>query len=110
MTSKSSITTRGKRVRMGLSPVHPGTFLAEALSELGRSQAELARAIGVSPMRISHVVNGSRPITAELALLLGRAFGQSPQYWLNLQALHDLALAEKSMAGRLSSVRKFVVA
>jgi len=110
MKLKSSIATRSKRVRMGLPPVHPGAFLAEVLSELGRSQAELARAIGVSPMRISHVVKGSRPVTAELALLFGRAFGQSPQYWLNLQALHDLALAEKSMAGRLASVRKIVVA
>jgi len=97
-------------VRMGLPPVHPGAFLAEALSDLDRSQAESARAIGVSPMRISHVVNGSRPVTAELSLLLGRAFGQSPQYWLNLQALHDLALAEKSMSGRLGAVKKIVAA
>jgi addiction module HigA family antidote len=44
-------------------------------------------------MRISHVVNGSRPVTAELALRFGKAFGQSPQYWLNLQALFDLEVA-----------------
>ena len=65
----------------GLSPIHPGEFLAEILTDLGISQAQFARAIGVSPMRISHVVNGSRPVTAQLALRFGRAFGQSPQYW-----------------------------
>ena len=50
------------------------------------SQAEFARAIGVSPMRVSHVVKSTRPVTAELALLFGRALDQSPQYWMNLQA------------------------
>ncbi|MCB0232619.1 MAG: helix-turn-helix domain-containing protein, partial [Anaerolineae bacterium] len=47
----------------GLSPIHPGEFLAEILTDWGISQAQFARAIGVSPMRISHVVNGSRPVT-----------------------------------------------
>ncbi|MDC8445814.1 MAG: HigA family addiction module antitoxin [Nitrosomonas sp.] len=47
-------------------------------------------AIGVSPMRISHVIKGTCPVTAELTLLIGRAFGQSPQYWLNLQTAYDL--------------------
>jgi len=66
------------------------------------------RAIGVSPMRISHVVNGSRPVTAELALLLGRAFGQTPQYWLNLQADFDLKLAEWELDERLKAVVELV--
>ena len=87
-------------------PIHPGEFLKEALEELGTSQAEFARAIGVSPMRISHVVNGTRPVTAELALLFGRAFGQSPQYWLNLQAAFDLKSAERHIGGRLRAVRR----
>jgi addiction module HigA family antidote len=56
------------------------------LEELGISQAAFARALGVSPMRISHVIKGTRPVTAEMALLFGRALDQSPQYWLNLQA------------------------
>ena len=84
--------------------VHPGEFLAEALAELGLSQAAFARTIGVSPMRISHVVKGTRPVTAELALLFGRALGQSPQYWLNLQSDHDLKAAEASLGRRLRSV------
>ena len=90
--------------------IHPGEFLAEILIELGLSQAALARAIGVSPMRISHLVKGTRPVTAELALLLGRAFDQSPQYWLNLQARFDLATAEASLGRRLNKVHSLTAA
>ena len=92
-------------LKNGLPAIHPGEFLKETLDELGTSQAEFARAIGVSPMRVSHVVNGTRPVTAELALLFGRAFGQSPQYWLNLQAAFDLKSA-RQIGGRLRSVRR----
>ena len=88
----------------GLPPIHPGEFLREILEELGISQAQFARAIGVSPMRISHVVKGARPVTAELALLFGRALDQSPQYWLNLQATYDLKTAERSIGKQLSAV------
>ena len=52
----------------GLPPIHPGEFLAEILEELEISQAQFARAIDVSPMRVSHIINLSRPVTAELAL------------------------------------------
>jgi len=92
-------------IKIGLPPIHLGEFLKEALEELGTSQAEFARAIGVAPMRISHVVKGTRPVTAELALLFGRAFGQSPQYWLNLQSAYDLKTAEREIRGRLKAVR-----
>jgi addiction module HigA family antidote len=85
-------------IKNGLPPIHPGEFLKEALQELGMSQAEFARVIGVSSMRISHVVNRTRPVTAELALLIGRAFGQSPQYWLNLQSAYDLKLLSRKLA------------
>ena len=91
-------------IETGLPPIHPGEFLLETLQELGISQAQLARTIGVSPMRVSHVVNGARPVTAELALLFGRAFGQSPQYWLNLQAAYDLKIAEKTIGKQLQAV------
>jgi addiction module HigA family antidote len=84
--------------------IHPGEFLNETLGELKISQAEFARAIGVSPMRISHVIKGTRPITAELALLIGRAFGQSPQYWLNLQTAYDLKIAEANLGKLLNEV------
>ena len=105
--------TRRHEVRMikqGLPAIHPGEFLAEILQELGISQARFARVIGVSPMRVSHVVNGTRPVTAELALRFGRALGQSPQYWLNLQASYDLKTAESVMGDRLSDVVELVAA
>ncbi len=89
-----------------LPPVHPGEFLKEILDELGISQAEFARAIGLSAMRISHVVKGKRPVTAEMALLFGKAFGQTPQYWINLQAAYDLKMAEKVVSRRLSEIRE----
>ena len=91
-------------VKNGLPPIHPGEFLCETLEELAISQAQFARAIGVAPMRISHVIKGARPVTAELALLFGRALGHSPQYWLNLQAAHDLKLAGAAMGARLRAV------
>jgi addiction module HigA family antidote len=89
----------------GLVAIHPGEFLAEILNELGVSQGEFARAIGVSAMRVSHVIRGSRPVTAELALLFGRALGQSPEYWLNLQSAYDLALARDAVGPRLKRLR-----
>ena len=90
--------------KKGLPAIHPGEFLSETLSELNISQAEFARVIGVSPMRVSHVIKGTRPVTAELALLFGRAFEQSPQYWLNLQAAYDLKTAEASLGKLLAEV------
>lgn len=88
----------------GLPAIHPGEFLSETLSELNITQAEFARVIGVSPMRISHVIKGTRPVTAELALLFGRAFDQTPQYWLNLQSNYDLKVAENILGKSLASV------
>jgi antitoxin HigA-1 len=88
--------------------IHPGDFLAEILEESSLSQAQFARMIGVSPMRVSHVVKGTRPVTAELALLFGRAFGQSPQYWLNLQSAHDLRKAQSKLGARLKLVETLV--
>jgi antitoxin HigA-1 len=91
-------------VKNGLPAIHPGEYLAEILDDLDMSQAEFARRIGVSAMRISHIVRGSRPVTAELALLFGRAFGQSPQYWMNLQTTFDLKVAETVVGKQLPSV------
>ena len=106
MMSKSSIITKGETnmIKNGLPAIHPGEFLIEILGELGISQAEFARAIGVSPMRISHVIKGDRPVTAELALLFGRAFNQSPQYWLNLQSSYDLKIAKANIGKRLAGI------
>jgi len=90
----------------GLPPVHPGEILHEILEDLNLTQTALADAIGVSPMRVSHVLKGTRPITAELALRLARAFGQSPQYWLNLQTAYDLKVARAEWQDSLANVRE----
>jgi addiction module HigA family antidote len=97
-------------IKSGLPPIHPGEFLREILEQRGLSQAHFSRVIGVSPMRISHVIKGTRPVTAELALLFGRAFGQSPQYWLNLQGTYDLKLAERAIANQLKAVSELEAA
>lgn len=89
----------------GLPPVHPGELVQEILEGHGMSQAALARAIGVSPMRISHVVRGERPVTADLALRFGRAFGQSAQFWINLQASYDLKIAERAIRKGLDRIK-----
>jgi antitoxin HigA-1 len=95
-----------KRPVNGLPAIHPGEFLRETLDDLGLTQAALAGAIGVSPMRVSHLLRGDRPVTAELALRLGRALGQTPQYWLNLQTAYDLKVAQAEMKNGLLAVRK----
>jgi antitoxin HigA-1 len=90
-----------------LPAIHPGEFLGEILEEMGISQAAFARAVGIAPIRVSQLIHGTRPITAELALLFGRAFDQSPHYWLNLQAAYDLTTVEANIGGRLAQVRRF---
>lgn len=94
----------------GLPPIHPGEFLRETLEEMGLTQAAFAEAIGVSPMRVSHLLKGDRPVTAELALRMGRALGQTPQYWLNLQTTHDLKVAQTEIKDSLLAVRALAAA
>lgn len=90
----------------GLPPVHPGELLREILEDRGMSQAELARAIGVSSMRISHIVRETRPVTADLALRFGRAFGQTPELWMGLQADYDLKIAARVARASLRKIRR----
>jgi addiction module HigA family antidote len=94
-----------KKTADGLPAIHPGEFLRETLDELAITQAAFAQAIGVSAMRVSHVLKGDRPVTAELALRLGRALGQTPQYWLNLQTTYDLKMAQIEMKDSLKQVQ-----
>lgn len=84
-----------------LDPIHPGVYLKELLDETGLTQSRLARDIGVPAMRISHVVRGKRPVTAELALRLGRYFEQNPRYWLNLQNRYDMDAAEDAIGAQV---------
>ena len=79
---------------MGRSAIHPGEHLAEQLEELQMSAAELARQLGVPTNRITHILNGQRSVTGDSALRFGHFFGNSPQFWLNLQTIYDLRIAE----------------
>jgi addiction module HigA family antidote len=69
---------------------HPGEYLREMLEELGISQTTFHERTGMSMQRISEIVNGKRGISPETAWILGGSFGQTPRFWMNLQALHDL--------------------
>ena len=80
-----------------IDSIHPGEHLAEILDELGISQYRLAKAIGAPPRRINEIVHGRRSITADTALRIGKALGMTPEFWLNLQKLHDLDLARSSI-------------
>ena len=94
-----------------ISPVHPGVYLKELMVELSLSQYRLARELGVPAMRINHVVNGRRPVTAELALRLGRYFGQNPRYWISLQCRYDMDVAEDALSEKVAmEVRPLMVA
>jgi antitoxin HigA-1 len=85
-----------------LSPIHPGEILIEEfLKPMGLSQYRLAKDISVPPRRINEIVHGKRSISADTALRLGRFFGMSPQFWLNLQTRFDLELTEDLLSGRL---------
>ena len=84
-----------------IAPIHPGVYLKEILDELGLSQYRLAQELGVPAMRISHVVRGQRPMTAELALRLGRYLDQSPHYWLHLQSRYDIDVVEDRVGSRV---------
>jgi addiction module HigA family antidote len=85
-----------------IAPVHPGFYLKELLEELNLSQYRLARELAIPAMRINLVVNCKRPLTAELALRLGRYFGQSPRYWMNLQGRYEMDVAEDAMSDKVA--------
>ena len=80
---------------MPITAIHPGENLAEELEALGMSAAHLARQLKVPTNRITEITNGQRAITGDTALRLGHFFGTNPQFWLNLQALYELRLAEQ---------------
>src|SRR5579862_808720 len=80
---------------MGLAAIHPGEHLAEELKELGMSAAELARRIDVPTNRVTNILNGQRSITGDTALRLAHFFGTSAEFWLNLQNLYELRLAQE---------------
>jgi addiction module HigA family antidote len=80
---------------MGRTAIHPGEHLAEELEELGMSAAELARQLKVPTNRITSILNRQRAVTGDTALRLGHFFGTSAEFWMNLQKLYELRLAEE---------------
>ena len=89
---------------MPRSPIHPGEHLAEELNELGITAAELSRQIDVPVNRITGIIHGQRGITADTALRLGHWFGTSPQFWMNLQQLYELRLAENEVGAEIAAL------
>jgi antitoxin HigA-1 len=89
---------------MPRTPIHPGEHLAEELRELGISAAELSRQIDVPVNRITGIIHGQRGITADTALRLGHWFGTSPQFWMNLQQLYELRLAESEVGAKIAAL------
>lgn len=92
------------------APVTPGEMLKEEfLAEYGLSQSRLAKAVGISPNRIAEIVNNRRRITADTALRLSLYFGNSPEFWMNLQTCYDLKMARRNLksedAKRIKSIR-----
>ena len=85
-------------------PIHPGEHLAEELREVGITAAELSRQIGVPVNRITGIIHGQRGITADTALRLGHWFGTTPQFWMNLQQLYELRLAESEVGAKIAAL------
>jgi addiction module HigA family antidote len=82
---------------MARPAIHPGEHIAEQLEALGMSAAALARQLKVPTNRITHILNGQRAITGDTALRLGHFFGTSAEFWLNLQKIYELRVAEREV-------------
>jgi addiction module HigA family antidote len=86
-----------------LDEIHPGEILLEDfMKPMGISARQLAADIDVSPSRISELVNGQRPITADTALRLGLFFGMEARFWLNLQSEYDIRVTDRELRAKLS--------
>jgi addiction module HigA family antidote len=87
-----------------VTAIHPGEHLAEELKELGMSAAELARKLDVPTNRITGILNGQRAITGDTALRLAHFFGTSAEFWLNLQSLYELRIAQKKVGRSIEAL------
>jgi addiction module HigA family antidote len=89
---------------MAVTAIHPGEHLAEELEALDMSAAELARKLDVPTNRVTQILHGTRSITGDTALRLAHFFGTSAQFWLNLQTLYDLRLAQQKTGRSIKSL------
>ena len=95
---------------MTLDPIHPGEHLKEFLEELGISAYQLATSIGVQQTRISQILKGQRGITADTALRLSRYFGNSAEFWLNLQSHYELERSLAQLGKELEAIAPYQAA
>lgn len=94
---------------MSRTPIHPGEILKDELNEIGISAAELARQLRVPENRMSEVIRGRRNITADTALRLGRWFGTSAAFWMNLQKNYELRKAEQEHFKEIEEIQPRIV-
>ena len=87
-----------------MTAIHPGKHLAEELNELGMSAAELARKLDVPTNRVTGILNGQRAITGDTALRLAHFFGTSAEFWINLQGLYELRVAQKKVGRSIKAL------
>ena len=91
-----------------MEAIHPGEHLGEELQEMGMSAAAFSRQIGVPTNRITQILNGRRSVTGDTALRLGHFFGMSAEFWLNLQSLYEIRLAEQKSGKAIRSLPTMV--
>ena len=89
---------------MAVLAIHPGEHLALELKELGMSAAELARQLDVPTNRVTQILNGERGISGDTALRLAHFFGTTAEFWLNLQSLYEIRLAEQANGKSIKSL------
>lgn len=89
---------------MARTPIHPGEHLAEATRALGIAAAQLARDIQAPANRVTSILHGTRGVTADTALRLGRYFGTSAAFWMNLQQRCDLRVAEREIGKTIKAI------
>src|ERR1019366_1133878 len=89
---------------MPLPPIHPGEILSEELAELQITPTELARQLRVPHNRITQIIQGKRAVTGDTALRLGHWFGTSAAFWMNLQSLYDVRLAEQESGQEVATL------
>lgn len=95
----------------GLRPVHPGEDLREIiLPALGRPKTEIARLLGISRQTLYDILNEKQPVTAAMALRLGKLCGDGPEVWLNMQRNYDLKIAERELGDALDAIPRLEAA
>lgn len=95
----------------GLRPVHPGEILREdVLPALGRPKAEIARLLGISRQTLYDILGEKQPVTAAMALRIGKMCGNGPEIWLNLQKRYDLKIAERELGDALDAIPRLEAA